>query len=72
MTTVPETGETVGPLIMPVVALHAPWVIPVAPDSEAPMESVSIRFGKRSRNSSFTEGEKTAAVEESENSDDRS
>ena len=37
--------------------------MPVNPLSVAPVESVSTRLGNRSRNRSFTVGEKTAALE---------
>ena len=46
--------------------------MPWKPVSEAPTESTTIRFGKRCLNCSFTDGEKTAAVLATTNSDARS
>ncbi len=62
-TTVSAPGVTVGPPPLLAVSSLDTWRMPVKPLSVAPVESVSTRFGKRSRNRSFTVGEKTAALE---------
>ena len=46
--------------------------MPLAPPSDEPTASVMTRFGKRSRNWSLSDGEKMAAVDDSDRSDDRS
>ena len=56
-------GETVGPPALMAVFPLPTVTMPLKPLSVAPMESVMIRFSKRSRNRSFTVGEKTAALE---------
>ena len=45
---------------------------PLLPDSDEPTASVMINEGKCRKNSSFTDGEKRAAVDVSPNSEDRS
>ena len=61
ITTESGMAVTVGPPCMAVLPLPT-TTMPLLPDSEAPMASVSTRSGKTSKNSSFTEGEKTAAI----------
>src|SRR5262245_383441 len=46
--------------------------MPLAPPSDEPTASVITRLGNRSRYWSFTDGENTAAVDDSEMIDDRS
>ncbi len=62
-TTVSAPGETVGPPPFMAVSSLATMRMPVKPLSVAPIESVRIRLGKRSRKRSFTVGENTAALE---------
>ena len=70
-TAVPDTGVTVGPPCMAVFP-GSTTTMPLAPPSDDPMASVITSLGKRSRNWSFTDGENTAAVDDSEMIDDRS
>ena len=70
-TVVPVTGVTVGPPRMAVLP-GSTTTMPLAPPSDEPTASVITRLGKRSRNWSFTDGENTAAVDDSEMIDDRS
>ena len=65
ITTESGMAVTVGPPFMAVLPLPT-TTMPLLPDSEAPMASVRIRSGKTSKNWSFTDGEKTAALLDSE------
>ena len=66
----PGTGDTVGLPAWRCALLTT--TIPLAPPSDEPMASVITTSGKRSRNWSLSEGEKMAAVEDSDRIDDRS
>ena len=70
-TTVSTTAFTVGP---PFIAVWpaCTTVMPFVPLSEAPIASVRTRFGKRAKNWSFTDGEKTAALLVRTSRDERS
>ena len=67
----PATGATVGPPFIAVLPFST-TMMPLAPPSDEPMASVSTTLGKRSRNWSLSDGENTAAVDDSDSSDDRS